>query len=277
MKRTILYTVLILLAVVLLLPLYWTLIGSFLSQEEFAFHYGSVSRSPAWFSPRPSLEQYAQLLRPEDWKYTGFLRSFSVSLLSALAMTALHLLTVPVLGFYLAKQNNRFTRVLFFFVILTMLAPLQITMTPTLILAKQLKIDNSWWAILLPSAVLPFGIFLTRQFMRSLPDEILDAARLDTDSVFSVLCYLVIPFSIPALCTLLMLCFSECYGMIEQPLILLDPVKSIMPLSVEMNSIYRLFPNVIFAASVLFVSPCLLLYLLVRKPMVKTMNELTLL
>lgn len=77
-------------------------------------------------------------------------------------------------------------------------------------------------------------------------------------------------------CTLLMLCFSECCAMIEQPLILLDPAKNIMPLSVEMNSIYRLFPNVIFAASILFVSPCLLLYLFVKKPMIKTMNELTL-
>ena len=192
-------------------------------------------------------------------------------------MTALHLLTVPVLGFYLAKQNNRFARVFFFFVILTMLAPLQITMTPTLILAKQLKIDNSWWAILLPSAVMPFGIFLTRQFFRALPDEILDAARLDTDSVFSVLCRLVIPFSVPALCTLLMLCFSEYFGMIEQPLILLDPAKNIMPLSVEMNSVYRLFPNVVFAASVLFVSPCLLLYFCVGEPIVRTMNEMTLL
>ena len=277
MKRIVLHAVLILLAVVLILPLYWTLIGSFLPQEKFAFHYGDLNRTPAWFTLNPSLEQYVQLLYPEDWMCVGFLQSFAVSLLSAAAMTALHLLTVPVLGFYLAKQNNRFVRVLFFFVILTMLAPLQITMTPTLILAKQLKIDNSWWAILLPSAVMPFGVFLTRQFMRGLPDEILDAARLDTNSVLSVLYYLVIPFSIPALCTLLMLCFSECYGMIEQPLILLDPAKSVMPLSVEMNSVYRLFPNVIFAASVLFVFPCLLLYLCVRKPMVRTMNELTLL
>ena len=262
---------------ILLLPLYWTLIGSFLPQEEFAFHYGGLSRSPAWFTLNPSLEQYARLLYPEDWMYAGFLRSFSVSLFSASAMTALHLLTVPVLGFYLAKQNNRFARAFFFFVILTMLAPLQITMTPTLILAKQLKINNTWWAILLPSAVMPFGIFLTRQFIRSLPDEILDAVRLDTNSVLSVLYYLVIPFSVPALCTLLMLCFSECCAMTEQPLILLDPAKNTMPLSVEMNSIYRLFPNVVFAASVLFVFPCLLLYFCVRKPIVRTMNGLTLL
>ena len=123
---------------------------------------------------------------------------------------------------------------------------------------------------------MPFGIFLTRQFIRSLPDEIIDAVRLDTNSVLSILYYLVIPFSVPALCTLLMLCFSECCAMIEQPLILLNPAKNIMPLSVEMNSIYRLFPNVIFAASILFVSPCLLLYLFVKKPMIKTMNELTL-
>lgn len=277
MKRVILYAFLILMAVVLLLPLYWTLIGSFLPQTEFAFHYGGLSRSPAWFTMHPTLEQYAQLLYPQDWMYAGFLRSFSVSLLSASAMTALHLLTVPVLGFYLAKYSSRFARVLFFFVILTMLSPLQITMTPALILAKQLTIDNTWWAILLPSAVMPFGIFLMRQFIRGLPDEILDAARLDTDSVVSVLYHLVIPFSAPGLCTLLMLCFSECFGMIEQPLILLDPAKNIMPLSVEMNSIYRLYPNVIFAASVLFVFPCLLLYVCVRKPMVRTMNELTLL
>lgn len=105
---------------------------------------------------------------------------------------------------------------------------------------------------------------------------IIDAVRLDTNSVLSILYYLVIPFSVPALCTLLMLCFSECCAMIEQPLILLNPAKNIMPLSVEMNSIYRLFPNVIFAASILFVSPCLLLYLFVKKPMIKTMNELTL-
>ncbi len=276
MKRVILYSFLILLAAVLLLPLYWTLIGSFLPQAEFTLHYSSVSRSPAWFSLAPSLEQYTGLLYPEDWMPLGFLRSFSATLLSASAMTALHLLTVPVLGFYLAKQNSRFARAIFFFVILTMLAPLQITMTPTLILAKQLRIDNTWWAILLPSAVMPFGIFLTRQYMRSLPDELLDAIRLDTDSVLSVLSHLVLPFSFPALCTLLMLCFSECCGMIEQPLILLDPAKTTMPLSVEMNSIYRLYPNVIFAASVLFICPCLLLYLLVRKPMIKAMNELTL-
>ena len=58
MKRIILYAVLILPAVNLLLPLYWTLIGSFLPQEEFAFHYGDLSRSPAWFTLNPSLDQY---------------------------------------------------------------------------------------------------------------------------------------------------------------------------------------------------------------------------
>ena len=74
----------------------------------------------------------------------------------------------------------------------------------------------------------------------------------------------------------LMISFSEFYSMIEQPLILLDPADHIMPLSVEMNHISRLFPNTVFAASVLFILPCLLLYLLVRKQMIRKMNELTL-
>ena len=276
MKQKTRYFSFILLVAVLLLPLYWTLIGSFLTEEEFILHYGSVFRSPAWFAPRPSAEQYASLLFPEESGYESFTRHFAVSLLSASAMTLLHVLTVPILGFYLAKHDGRLTRFIFFFVVLAMLAPLQVTMTPTLILAKQLKLDNSWWAILLPSAVTPFGIFLTRQFLRALPDELLEAARLDTDSVFTVLRCIVLPESFPAMMTLLMIGFSEFYSMIEQPLILLDPSDHIMPLSVEMNHISRLFPNTVFAASVLFILPCLLLYLLVRKQMIRKMNELTL-
>ncbi len=276
MKQKILYLPLILLSAVLLLPLYWTLIGSLLPEAEFVSHYGSVSRSPAWFTLRPSMEQYVQLLYPEEWELQTFMRHFFVSLLSASAATVLHVLTVPLLGFYLAKQNSGFARFLFFFVILTMLAPLQITMTPTLILSKQLRINNSWWAILLPSAVMPFGIFLTRQNFRALPNELLEAARMDTDSVFSVLRHIAVPISAPALLTLMMLGFSEFYSMIEQPLILLDPMDHIMPLSIEMNDIARFSPNVVFASSVLFILPPLLLYFLVRKPMIQMMNELTL-
>lgn len=276
MKKKLLFVYSLAIAFIIVLPVYWIFIGSFLSGTDYSFYFGIVPQKPAWFPLHPSIEQYKALLFPEAIPYRTFLQHFCVSLLSSLFISVLHMLVVPPLGFYLARQKNRFSNCLFFFVVLTMLAPLQVTMPPSLILSRQIGTFNTWWAIVLPMAVMPFGVFLMRQFFRALPGEMLEAALLDTNSFLQVFWHIVIPAFLPAFLSLFLIGFSEFYSMIEQPLILLDSLDHTMPLAVEMNNIYRLSRESVFAASVLFIAPCLILYSFIHKPLMKALEDFVL-
>lgn len=115
-----------------------------------------------------------------------------------------------------------------------MLMPFQVTMLPNYILIRRLGLYNSSWALILPGVFSPLGVFLLDQFMRGMPQELIDAAVLDTSSPVRVLLYIVAPTVSHALGALALIAFAEGWNMVEQPLIFLKDAWR-YPLSLLLN------------------------------------------
>jgi len=125
---------------------------------------------------------------------------------------------------------------------------------------KQLRLYNTNWALILPGVFAPFGVFLLTQFMRGMPDDVVEAAALETNSPIRLLFQVVGPMVYPGLVALFLLSFADAWNMVEQPLILLQDSWR-YPLSLALNNMRGTdILSVAFAGSVLYMIPVVFLY-----------------
>lgn len=163
------------------------------------------------------------------------------------------------LGFFFAKVKFRGKNIIFFFYILIMMLPLQSTMLSSYILLRDFGLLNKPLALILPLIFSPLAVFLFRQFIKVIPDELIDYTLLETSSALKMLRYVVIPQIKPALITLFILIFCESWNMVEQAIIFASRNPEIMPLSVRLSELPE---NVYFAGSVVYMFPIIVLFLL---------------
>lgn len=202
-----------------------------------------------------TLESYRALLQENRIYFKMFWNSAALAVGTALAQGVVSLLV----GFALAKGRIRGGKALLFLYISVMLMPFQVTLLPNYMAIRWLGLYNTGWALALPGIFAPLGVFLIYQFLRSMPDELLDAAKLDTNSYFALLWRIVLPSVQPGMITLLVLSFTESWNMVEQPLLYLtDPEK--YPLSLALNNLTVPDASLVFAAAVLYLLPVLFLY-----------------
>ena len=272
-KKGMIFILLALFSLIALLPVYWTAVGAFLDAPTYAAHYASTARTPVWWPVPAVLDQFRQLFTPDMQGTVEYIGEYWISVRMTLVMTAIHIPIAILLGYLLAKVKFRGRQILFFLVILTMLAPLQVTLTPTLIVAREMGIFGSVCGVYLPAFVAPFGIFLMRQFIRTVDDEVLEAARLETESVIVLLCRIVVPMVKPAVLTLGLLTACECWNMVEQPLLMMERAY-LEPLALSLNDMNRMNGEYVFAASALYTLPIMILYLLLRKNLLKSLSEI---
>ena len=163
-------------------------------------------------------------------------------------------------GFAFAFYDFPGKRLLYGLLCLFMLIPLQVTLLPNYLLLDLLGVLNTYWALLLPLAFAPLGTFLLTQIFRSVPVDILHAARLDGAGTFHVLGKVLLPCSKGGGATLIVLTLIESWNMVEQPLIYLRDVGS-YPLSVFLASRYMENLPFQFVCSVLSLLPLALCFL----------------
>ena len=163
-------SVIILVALVLffLFPLYWFITGSFKSNAEI------TAREPIWFPMSPTMENYMEL-----FDNPAFLWLFNIIFISAAAMV-LTCITASLAGYALGKKRFIGRGILFTIIICAMALPKQVIVIP---LAQEMTnffhLDDTLWAVILPTVGWPFGVFLMKQFSETIPTEILEAARVD--------------------------------------------------------------------------------------------------
>src|SRR5206468_25838 len=119
-----------------------------------------------------------------------------------LSAVAGNLVFCSLAGYAFARLRFFGRDVLFVVLLATLMVPFQVTMIPTFLIVQKLHLVNSLPALILPNLVTPFGIFLLRQFFRTLPIELEEAARIDGCTRLGVLIRVVLPLSLPALATL---------------------------------------------------------------------------
>ena len=253
-----------LLAIVILLPVIVTLLYSFFSPEEisaFMDTRGSFSDS-AWMdarlSPRMvSLSQYWKILIVD----TSVLRMFAMSVFYTVMILLGQAVFVPMLAYALSRFQFRGRNLIFMAILLLMLLPYQVTMVPNVLTLKRMGLLNTVWAVILPLWFAPFYVFLLRQFMASLPNELFEAAQVDGAGAIRCYFHVALPVCRPAIGAALALSFADCWNLVEQPMTYLSQRTELQPLSVMFNQLASESSGVEFAGAVLYMLPALLVYL----------------
>ena len=167
---------------------------------------------------------------------------------------------IPMTAYGLSRYRFKGRDALFFLVLVLMLLPFQVTMAPSVMTLRALGILNTPWAVILPMWFSPFYLFLVRQFMLGLPNEILEAGQMDGAGAFRCLWQVVLPVCRPIIGASVALSFADCWNLVEQPLIYLTD-SSQQPLRVMFNQINTDSADVAFAGAALYILPMLLVYL----------------
>jgi len=251
-------------AVVILVPLAVTFLYSFFSPAEikaFMETRGSYDREvfmEVLLSPKvASLSQYYDVLI----KDMAVLRMFANSALYAGAILLGQALVIPAMAYALSRFRFPGRDAIFFMIIMLMLLPFQVTMVPNVLTLRAVGLLNTVWAVILPIWFTPFYVFLIRQFMVGLPDELIEAAQMD--GAGTVRCYwqIVLPVCKPVIGAAVALSFADNWNLVEQPMTYLSQRTDLQPLSVMFNQLVITPTGIEFAGAALYILPALFVYL----------------
>jgi multiple sugar transport system permease protein len=194
--------------VVMVMPFVWMVLSSFKTTRE-------VRQSPpTWLPNDPTTENYRDLFDRLD-----FPRYFLNSTVAALAVTAGNLLFCSMLGYALAKLEFPGKRILTGLMLGTLMVPAVVTFLPLFVIVANMNLTNTRWGLILPYLAGAFGAFLMRQFIVGIPDDLLDAARIDGAGEYRIFFRIVLPLCGPALATLAVLTFLGNWNSFLWPLV----------------------------------------------------------
>ena len=257
-------TLLMLLAVLMLIPIVVTMLYSFFSPAEIKAYMqtrGSYDES-AWMdvklSPRMfSLSQYYEILIRD----TSILRMFVNSVFYTVMILLGQAVVVPMLAYALSRFEFRGRDAIFFGILMLMLLPFQGTMVPNVLTLRQMGLLNTVWAVILPMWFSPFYVFLLRQFMVGLPNELLEAAQMDGAGTIRGDIHIVLPVCRPVIGAAVALSFADCWNLVEQPMTYLSQQTELQPLSVMFNQLVSESTGIEFAGAAIYILPALFVYL----------------
>jgi multiple sugar transport system permease protein len=197
----------------------------------------------------------------------GMLRSLLNSLLLAGAVTAGSLLLNTMAGYAFAKLKFAGRERLFKTLLAALVIPGQVAMMPLFLLLKQMGLVNTYGGVIVPALAGIFGIFLVRQYARTIPDELIEAARVDGAGEFRIFASVIVPLLGPILASLAIFTFLGCWNEFMWPLIVLTDSKlQTLPVALASLSQEHVQDNeLMMAGSVVTVLPVLALFLVLQK------------
>jgi multiple sugar transport system permease protein len=252
-----LYAVLIVSLLVVAGPFLWMLISSVKPERE-------IRRiPPTWWPEQFTFEHYRELFTRLD-----FPQFFGNSVLVAVAVTIGNLLFCSALGYALAKLRFPGKRLLFALVLGMLMVPGMVLFVPQFVLVSNLGLTNTYAGLVLPFLAAPFGVFLMRQFLLSIPDELIEAARVDGAGEFRIFWRVVLPLCRPALATLGILTFLASWNNFLWPLVVATTEdKYTLPVALALYSIgqNRINFGLLVAGSVVVVLPIVIVFLILQR------------
>ena len=271
MSGSISLLLLLVLSALILVPIVFTFLYSFFPKGEIkayldqrgsydAARWMDVLYSPAMFS----LRQYYTIFIENP----TYLKLLVNSAMYAGAILLGQALVIPLTAYALSRFTFRGRDMIFFIILVLMILPFQVTMAPSVIVLRQLKLMDTPWAVILPMCFSPFYIFLLRQFMVGIPNELLEAGMVDGVGPIRGFIHVILPVCRPILGAAAALSFADCWNLVEQPLVYLTGRSDLQPLSVMFNQISTEGAEVAFAGSALYILPALFIYLYFQEDIV---------
>ncbi|WP_413006792.1 carbohydrate ABC transporter permease [Paenibacillus sp. 1P03SA] len=253
---------------ILLIPIVITFTNSLMTEREIGMNYGLIgqmteagSGTDAFVNLKllpdlVTLEQYGEVLIHSP----RFMRMFWNSVFLVVPIIAGQTAVAALAAYAFSKLRFRGREPLFLVYVLTMLMPFQVTLVPNYIMADKLGLLHSPGAIILPGIFAAFGVFMLRQYMLHIPYAYIEAAKIDGAGHWRIFSTIIIPMVKPGISALVVLLFVDYWNMVEQPLIFLDdPLEQ--PLSVYLSRVNQGERGIAFAASMLYMTPMVLLFL----------------
>jgi alpha-1,4-digalacturonate transport system permease protein len=258
--RILTYAVLIGLSIVVLAPVVWAVLSSFKSQTELA-------QTPP--SPLPGAlrtENYSEALGSFD--FGTYLKNSTIVTVGA---TLLTVVINTMCAYGLAKYNFRGRNALFLVVLGTIMIPLQLIFIPVYQMAAQLGLVNSLWGLIIPPAATPTGVFLLRQYMLTIPDDLIDAARIDGAGEFRIFARIVVPLCGAAIAVVTIFSVMWRWNDFLWPLIISqDQAKYTLPVALAQFNSQLVAPfNYILAMSVVSMIPVVVIFLVLQRHIVR--------
>ena len=254
------FCVLLGVACIALLPFYWMLSSSLRTMENM------FSIPIQWIPDPPNWRSYVLA-----WQAQDFTLYFFNSGAVAVAITLSNLLLCSLAGYSLTKFHYRGRSVMFILILSTMMLPLEVTMVPLFLIIKRLDWANSYQGLIVPFLVDGFGVFLMRQYMLSIPKELIDSARIDGASELRIFWLIVLPLCKPALVALAVFTFREAWDMYIWPLIIItkDSLRT-LPLGISLfMSSYGTSWDQLMAIAVLGTLPMILLFFFLQRAFIQ--------
>jgi multiple sugar transport system permease protein len=241
---------------VMLLPLIWMVVLSLETERQ------AASFPPVLFPSSFHVRSYSAA-----WNAVPFGDFFLNSALYSLATVAGNLLFCSLAAYAFARIRFLGRNLLFIIFLATLMVPFQVLLIPTFLIVKKLGLVDSVGGLIVPNLCTAFGIFMLRQFFRTLPIELEEAARIDGTSRLGILFKIVLPLSLPALATLGIIQFMWSWNDFLWPLIIID-TQSHAPLQLGLSMLQGAHStqwNLLMAGTVMSQIPMLLVFLLAQR------------
>lgn len=249
-------------AIVFFLPVYYMLSSSLKLPND-------IFKIPFQWIPSPFvLENYTEAM-----KMAPFGRYFLNSLIVGVCTTLLNVFFAALTGYGFAKYSFWGKNFLFIAILSTLMIPFQAIMVPLFIIVRSFGWLNTYLGLVIPWAISAFGVFLMRQFILSIPNELLDAARIDGDSEFGIFWHVILPLSKTPLVTLAIFTFLDSWNNLLWPLIIITkPEMRTVSLGLtEFQSLHGLgyAYNLLMAGSTIATIPILILFIFLQRYFVR--------
>ena len=246
-------------AALVIAPLAWMLGASLMPRGE------AQTYPPPFWPERLTLDNYREL-----FTRLNLGRYFVNSTIVSLSITAIALLLNGMAGYAFAKLRFRGRDAIFSLLMAAMVVPLQVVMLPLFLLLKQFGLINTYWAVIIPSMATIYGIFLVRQYALSIPDSLLDAARIDGAGEWRIYFSIVLPLIRPVLVTLGIFTFLSAWNDFMWPLVVLtgnDAYTLPVALAILSNEHVQ-DAELMMAGSLVTMLPVLVLFIVLQRQLI---------
>jgi multiple sugar transport system permease protein len=253
------YAILTLGAVAVLLPFLWMLTSAFKPAEQV------IAYPPVWIPAPPTLDNVVRA-----WTKINFARYFVNSMLVATTIMLAVITTSSLSGYVFAKFEFRGRDALFIAILAVMMVPWPITLIPRYQLMVWTGLLNTYGAVIFPDLFSAFGIFLMRQFMLTIPNELIDAGRIDGASEPRIFVQIVLPLARPALAALAILQFIWSWDSFIWPLLVLNkPEMFTLPLGLAaFTTEYYVDYPALMGGAIISVLPVFAIYVTLQRQFV---------
>jgi multiple sugar transport system permease protein len=257
-EQGILTAILLLTGLLVVFPFFWMLSTSFKSGIG-VYTLSLVPKSPSWNSYRQMMER------------SNFPRWFGNSFLIASIQTISVLIFDPLVGYAFSKYRFRGKNLIFIIILSTMMIPTEMLIIPWYQMVNSFGWNNTYWALLFPGLVTAFGIFLARQFFNGVPNELLEAARIDGMSELRIYITIALPLITSALSALGIFTFLNSWNAFLWPVIAVDGYdKFTIPVGLAMFSDEaRIEWGVIMAAASVATIPVFIVFIIFQRKIVE--------